>query len=531
MLSLPSSVMGRISKMKLGEIAGEVIFAGIEGPTLTEGERDVLREVAPGGFVLFRKNLVTLEGARSLCDDLTALMESKKGTRPFIATDQEGGAVTRLPPEATQFPSMMSVGASQRPMNAFKVATLMATELRAVGINMDFAPVVDINNNPDNPVIGTRSFWEDEKTVEQFSTKFIGGMRQGRVLSVAKHFPGHGDTDVDSHRDLPVMKHDIKRLESVELVPFRRAISSGVDGIMVSHVALTRLDPEPTPASLSKNVVTGMLRRKLSFPGLIMTDSLTMRAVADRFEVTEAAIKALEAGNDIVLTCGGVKMAQEVHSALVAKARSDRMFAKKLRRRAARVIANKESKLRNFRKPSLSIVGCNSHVSEILRIVEGSVATVYDDGIVPIHERLRIAGFAAVNDRGLEDVIKEELQAVFQPSQLISYEEIAVGRSPTLGRARVADVCLVFTRDLHNNPGLVEAVNRIIGLKRRTVVIATNNPHDLRRIRRPAAYIVTYSPGRLSIRVAMRTISGDGRPSGAVLPSLRETAEVRSAAK
>lgn len=520
MISLPSSAKQHISRMKLSEIAGEVIFAGIEGPRLTEVERDILREVRPGGFVLFRKNLATVDGARNLCDDLGALVESTKGTKPFIAVDQEGGSVTRLPPEATQFPSMMAIGASRVPMNAFKIATLMATELRAIGINMDLAPVVDINNNPDNPVIGTRSFWDDGNTVAQFGAKFVEGLRQGRVLSVAKHFPGHGDTDVDSHVGLPVIGYDLKRLEKVELAPFRRAITAGVDGVMVSHVAVTRLDHDPTPSSLSKNVVSGLLRRKLSFPGLIMTDSLTMKAVTDRFGVNEAAIAAIEAGNDIVLACDGVRMAEEVQSALVSKAKGDKSFAKTLKRRAARIVATKDSKLRNFRKPSTSIVGCDSHMIEVAKVVERSVALVHDDGVMPILPRLRVASLSAVQGDELQNLIREELEQGLPAGQVTSCDRMVEGEPFPLGKTRAADVCLIFTQDLHKHPTAPDEVNRVIGLGKQTIVVAVNSPYDLNKIRRPSAYIATYSPDRLSIRVAVKALSGKAVLTGTPVPNL-----------
>jgi len=506
--------------MKLGQIAGEVILAGIDGPQLTERERDILREVGPGGYVLFSKNVVSLEGGRNLCDDLTALTEVAKGVKPFIAADQEGGAVTTLPSEATQFPSMMSIGASRKPMNAFKIATLVATELRAIGINMDLAPVMDISNNPDNPMIGTRSFWDDANTVAQFGAKFIEGLRQGRVLSVAKHFPGHGDTDVDSRSGLPIIRHDIKRLEAVELAPFRKAVASGVDGIMVSHVALTRMDPEPTPSSLSKNVVSGLLRRRLSFPGIIIADLLAMDAMTKIFDVGEAAVAAIEAGNDMVLACERVNMAHDVHSAIVAKAKADKTFAKRLKRRAARVIATKESKLRNFRKPSPSIVGCNSHVSEVTKIVESCVALIYDDGALPISHRLKVASFSAVQADRLNEEIRTELERSMPPGQVISHEKIVAGEMLPLGKSRSTDVSLVFTRDLSKNPQVLDQVNRVLGQARQSVVVSVNSPYDLRAIRKPSAYIATYSPDPLSIQVAVKALSGKTRLVGAAVPNL-----------
>ena len=520
MISLPSTATRHLSKMKLSEIAGEVVFAGVDGPQLTESERDVLREVGPGGFVLFHRNLVTVDGARNLCDDLSALIESTKGTKPFIAVDQEGGSVTRLPPEATQFPSMMAIGASRIPMNAFKIATLMATELRAIGINMDLAPVVDINSNPNNPVIGTRSFWDDCSTVAQFGGKFVEGLRQGRVLSVAKHFPGHGDTEVDSHVGLPMIEHDLKRLERVELAPFRRAITAGVDGVMVSHIAVTRLDHDPTPSSLSKNVVSGLLRRKLSFSGLIMTDSLTMKAVTDRFEIGEAAIAAIEAGNDIVLACDGVHMAEELQSALVSKARGDKSFAKTLKRRVAKILATKDSKLRNFRKPSTSIVGCDSHMMEVAKVVERSVALVHNDGVMPIPSRLRVAGLSAVQGDELQNLIREELEQGLEAGQVTSYDKMVEGEPFPLSKTRAADICLVFTQDLHKHAAAADEVNRVIGLGKQTVVIAVNSPYDLNKIRRPSVYIITYSPDRLSIRVAIRALSGKTVLTGTPVPNL-----------
>ena len=219
----------------------------------------------------------------------------------LVTADFETGVGFRLA-GATTFPRAMAFGAAGDAQLAFEAGRITAVEARAIGVHVNFAPVVDVNNNPRNPVINTRSFGEDPALVSRLASAFARGVEQGGMIATAKHFPGHGDTDVDSHLGLPLIQHPRERLEQLELVPFRGAIAAGADAVMTAHIELPALDPTSgTPTTFSQRIVSGLLRKELGFEGLVYTDSMSMDAVSDLAPPGEAAVRALQAGHDVVL--------------------------------------------------------------------------------------------------------------------------------------------------------------------------------------------------------------------------------------
>ena len=267
------------------------------------------------GVILFRRNVVD---PRQVAELNAAIARATRGRPVFISTDQEGGPVQRLRAPFTEFPPHGVLGAIDDPALTRKVATTMARELRALGFNTNYAPVADVNTNPANPVIGIRAFSDDPARVSVHVREWIKGMQDTNVMACSKHFPGHGDTSVDSHHDLPVVPHDKKRIRDVELVPFRASIAARVGSIMTAHVVFQALDPDRS-ATLSKKVLTGLLRKQMGYKGLIISDDLEMKAIADRVGVPTAAVDSLAAGADLLLVCKSRELILESIEA-VAKA-------------------------------------------------------------------------------------------------------------------------------------------------------------------------------------------------------------------
>lgn len=249
-------------------------------------------ERSVGGFVVFDGDVDTV---RRVLEDI----QKRAGGSLLFACDCEDGVTMRFP-GGTEFPSMMALGRSGDVAATYSVARSIAREMRALGIYWNFAPVADINTNPDNPIINIRSFGEQAQLVSDHVHAYIRGMQDGGVIACAKHFPGHGDTEVDSHRELPVITADRRRLESVELLPFRNAIRNGVKSVMVAHIAVPALDPQGAPASLSGPMVTGLLRDELGFDGVAVTDALDMHAITRMHPSGAAALAAYEAGCDVL---------------------------------------------------------------------------------------------------------------------------------------------------------------------------------------------------------------------------------------
>jgi beta-N-acetylhexosaminidase len=281
----------------LREKIGQLFMCGFEGTEPDEGIMRLIREYGLGGVIYFRRNLKDAGQVAVL----SARLQGEARVPLLISIDQEGGMVVRLEEGVTVMPGAMAQGAANDEGLTREAARLAAAELRQAGINMNFAPCLDVNNNPRNPVIGVRSFGEDPEIVGRLGTAAMEGYRAGGVVPVLKHFPGHGDTAADSHLELPVVPHDPDRLDRIELAPFRTAIRQGAGAIMTAHVVFPAYDPDGVPATLSSRILGGLLRERLGFGGVIVTDCLEMKAISETIGVARGAVRAIQAGADLVL--------------------------------------------------------------------------------------------------------------------------------------------------------------------------------------------------------------------------------------
>jgi len=287
-----------------------------------------------GGVILFKRNVDGPEQVAALC---AALRAAAPPAAPLLTcVDQEGGRVQRVRAPATEWPPMAAL-AQHPPAVAYQVGQALGAELAALGFALDFAPVLDVHTNPANPIIGDRALGTEPEAVAARAVAFLRGLHDAGVGSCGKHFPGHGDTITDSHLDLPVVPHDEARLRAVELVPFARAVAAGVPMIMTAHVVFPALDPG-VPATLSPRVL-GLLRRDLGFTGVIVSDDLEMKAVADRYDVETLATTALGAGCDAFLVCRRSDLQERAAAALVHAAERDAATRARLEEAAARMAA------------------------------------------------------------------------------------------------------------------------------------------------------------------------------------------------
>jgi beta-N-acetylhexosaminidase len=278
---------------------GQLLIGSLPGTTIPSELRSLAREFGLGGVILFARNVEAPEQVAELARDLQELA----GDLPlWVSVDQEGGRVARLRAPFTEWPPMATLGRSGDVTLARRFASALAAELRAVGITLDYAPVLDIHTNPNNPVIGDRALADNAEMVGKLGTAIIQGLQEGGVAACGKHFPGHGDTSVDSHHELPIVEHPPDRIRRVECVPFREAINAGVAFIMTAHVLVPSLD-EGRPATLSRRIVYDILRDELGFEGVILSDDLEMQALARSYSVPDAAVGAIQAGCDGVLVC------------------------------------------------------------------------------------------------------------------------------------------------------------------------------------------------------------------------------------
>lgn len=344
----PDPIGERIARMTTEELAGQLLVAGVEGKEPGEDARQVIEDLHVGGVILFGRNVESAGQLTGLTNGLKAINAGAGNIPLFLCVDEEGGMVSRMPPEVRDLPN------AYNDPDPYTRGKTLAAECRAFGFHVDFAPVLDVWSNPNNTVIGKRSFHTEPLEVTIAGTGCAYAMMEAGVIPVVKHFPGHGDTDADSHVGLPSVGKTRQELEDAELMPFRFAIEGStwkpsvekeltpVPAVMVGHILMTQLDPL-LPASLSPAVVNGLLRQELGFAGVVFTDDLTMGAIANTYGMGEAAVKAVEAGCDMALVCHGLDNAKAAYNALLFAVEDGTLTRQRLEESARRILTLKEA--------------------------------------------------------------------------------------------------------------------------------------------------------------------------------------------
>ncbi|MGM0498739.1 MAG: beta-N-acetylhexosaminidase [Bacillota bacterium] len=339
----------KLKNMSLEEKVGQLFQVGFQSKSIDREIKDLIENYHIGGVIYFTRNIENLEQTASLSKNLQELaLDSGAGIPLFISVDQEGGKVRRIK-DLTYFPANIEIGATGDKELSRKAAAVTAKELKGLGINVNLAPVLDVNNNPANPVIGERSFGADPILVAEMGVAYIKGLQAEGIIATAKHFPGHGDTAVDSHFDLPVINHSRERLDQVELYPFKKAIEAGVDSIMVAHIYFSTIESEAgIPATLSKAVLNDLLREELNFEGVIITDDLEMGAITNFFGTAAGAVKTIEAGADIVLISHSYDKQKQAIEAVIAAVENGRISEKRIEESLRRIIKLKGKRINIF---------------------------------------------------------------------------------------------------------------------------------------------------------------------------------------
>lgn len=294
-------IKDKVGSMSLEEKIGQLFIVGFEGEEINDEIVDLVKNQKVGGLIYFSRNIVD---SNQIINLNNAIKDIEKDIPLFISVDEEGGLVSRVPEEFVKLPSSGYIGQFNDENISYNVGKIIAKELNSLGFNMDFAPVLDIDSNPNNTVIGERAFGNNSEIVSRLGIKTMEGIKDGKIIPVVKHFPGHGDTDVDSHYGLPIVKKTLEELENLEFIPFKNAIDNGADVVMISSIILESIDNE-YPATMSKKVTTDILRDRLGFDGVIATDDMTMGAIVDNYNLADAVIMSINAGSDLVLVCHG----------------------------------------------------------------------------------------------------------------------------------------------------------------------------------------------------------------------------------
>ncbi len=328
----------------LREKIGQMIMVGLAGEELSREEERVLRDYPFGGFILFSHNLKEPTQILSLT---RSLREISRKAPPFIAIDQEGGRIHRLPPPFTHFPPAALLGRRENADLAYRFGQATARELSAVGINLNFAPVLDVHSNPDNPIIGDRSLNSDPRQVAALGWAIIQGLREGGIIPCGKHFPGHGDTSKDSHLELPTVEKNLETLRSVELPPFIHACRNQAESLMTAHVLYPSLDAT-YPATLSRTIIGKLLREEVSYQGVVFGDDLEMEAISKNYSPSDAVSRTVQAGVDVLMFCREIECAIEAFDFLCREVEKKGQLKARVEESNQRIATLKQRYLKSF---------------------------------------------------------------------------------------------------------------------------------------------------------------------------------------
>jgi beta-N-acetylhexosaminidase len=536
-LSEETRVEEILATMTTEQKVGQLFVVHFNETFFSPALEQMITQYHVGGIILFPHNLTTLQDlAKLISDAQRAAVASQPGIPLLVAADQEGWPILRLPEGATVFPSNMAVGATTSLEDAQLMASAMGTEMQAVGFNMNLAPVMDVNNNPLNPVIGTRSFGSSPELVSRLGTAMIETYQSRGLLATAKHFPGHGDTSVDSHYDLPVIDHDLGRWETVELPPFQAAISAGVDCIMTAHVSVPALDPAPgRPATLSSEILQGLLRGRLGFQGLIATDSLSMNALMDQYDLPTATALAFEAGADLLMfgytpwhpaseqISAYERVLQLVEDGTIPVSRLDESVQRILLVKARRGLLDWEPPDVDL---ALERVGTADHLDAAQRVALDSITLLRDDdGLLPLSPESSLLVIYPQGGAGLGQAVLDHAPqaSILEVSERPTSREFV----QAIVLARSADLVLIGTRDVVDYPeqaALVETLR----VDYAVIAVALDSPYDLSSYPDVSTYLATYGRAPVSMQALAQVLFGIEEPRGRLpveLPGLYEVGD------
>lgn len=510
--------MKAIEEMSLREKVGQLIVAGFSKATLTEEEYEHFKQYHIGNFIYFARNVESKESTLKLSETLQDLCLENNGVPAFITVDQEGGMVTRIFDGAAMFPGNMAMAATNNVLNVYKEGAYMAQELLNLGINFNLAPVLDVNNNSKNPVIGVRSYGDDPEKVAEFGCEYIRGLQEYGVIATAKHFPGHGDTAVDSHYGLPVIPHDRQRLETVELVPFKAAIECGIEAIMTSHIKFSQLTTDDLPATLSATILGGILRDELKFNGVIMTDCMEMKAIADNYGTAEGALQAIIAGADLVCISHSKSLQAKACDLIYEAVLNGTISEDRLNESVSRILSLKgkypvsqinvlsdaiieehQVFARQMSRDSLTLMKGNSTLQKAKTLVLSPLPI----SLNAADDTLKLNSFARR--------LATELEADFEIFDVtLSSEQL----STFIKKATQYDQIIIGTYNVSMFPMQAELVNGLLNIAPNLLAIGLRNPYDLEFYSGVQNYIACYEYTNLAIESLVEAIKGCGRFSG-----------------
>ena len=503
--------------MDEAQAIGQHFVCGFPGTTLDASFKEAVRTYKIANVILFARNIESKGQVRQLCQEIQELVQEECGTPALICIDQEGGMVTRLSDDCTNIPGAMALAATGQVHSVFEAGSLTGRELRALGINCDLAPCLDVNSNKENPVIGVRSYGDSKESVASYGIAMVEALQGEGVMAVAKHFPGHGDTHLDSHLDLPRVAGDLQALEG-HLHPFRLATYAGVQGIMSSHILFPALEKEKVPATMSRSILTDLLKKEMGFKGLVFSDCMEMQAIANYYGTAAASVSSLQAGVDLVCISHHVELAIQA-IALVKKALATGNLDKDEFAASTEKILQAKVMLSLEKSVPFSEVGSKEHKATAQRLREQSL-TLVRGTLQPLGSKPYFVGprcFKATNVSNEGDVplFASSLAELSGGDYFICSDNPDQGEIEKIKAAgEGATSIIIGTYNAHLRPGQIDLVHALAGGNLPVTCIALRNPYDLALVGEGVTTIAAYEYTRGCFEALSRLLGNEIEATG-----------------
>ena len=514
--------MKDIFKMTKEEKIGQLVWVGFQGYEFNDELKFLIDKYKVGNIILFTRNIKDIKQLFELNRKIHEYVIEKTGIMPFISIDQEGGMVTRIMDGATFCPGNMTLATSTTD-NAYQIGKIMGEELRALGINFNLAPSLDVNNNPNNPVIGVRSYSDKPEVVGEYGLNYIKGLQSTGVIATAKHFPGHGDTNVDSHKALAAVMHSQERLENVELLPFKKVLGE-TEAIMTAHLLFPAYETENVPATLSRKVITNLLRERLGYEGIITSDCMEMKAIADNYTTPKGCLMGLQAGLDQVMVSATYEKQLKTFELLTEAYDNNLLDKNEVDQKLVRIMKAKEKSYALMKEyfygkefsDVVDIIDNKEHKALASRIVDESLTLVKGNNLDIAKKTLVIATepFATtiaedeLSNRSIGSVIKEQKINVDVERIKVSIDEEKI--KELVNKSKNYEQVLVCTYNANMFTQQADLVNELyLGLEDKLFVLSTRSPYDLFKFKQIKNYLCLYEYTPNSVNTLAKYLKGE----------------------
>lgn len=515
-------MMKTIDQMSLREKIGQMIVTGFPATEMTPAIQELIEHDKVGNIILFSHNVKNKAQLGGLVAELQRWFITHTGVPGFITIDQEGGRVTRLPEDATNVAGAMAIASSGRPENAYAAGRMTARELKALGINFNLAPVMDVNNNALNPVINVRSYGDSAATVSEYGIQMMRGLLDGGVMSALKHFPGHGDTNVDSHIGLPVIEKTLEELEQLELQPFKAAIEQGAQAIMSAHILFPQIEQSGVPGTMSYTMITEILKEKLGFQGLVVSDCLEMDAIQRFYGTAKGAVGAIQAGVDLIFISHTPERVKEaVHLIEEAVSRGDLNEAV-IDAAVAKILAYKAQYVM-MKEPDYELVGCEVHrrANELMRMeticrIKGEIQPIRtgDESVLFVGShayRSDLASSSVNQDVSFPRYMGEHFKTAYA---VIDIDPDEKQINAVLQKAQGCSQLVVGLFNARENQGQLVLVQQLLAAGHQVTAIALGRPYDLALIEGEFCGIAAFEYGVAAFKSLLPILKGELAPTG-----------------